>query len=110
MCFFFSGYVAFSQTYKGEGVTIIRSGSAITVKWSNINNVVITKKAQCETATYDNFNGIEIELRKCNCTGSSDYFIVNFNNDISKNQYTSSIRYFNELGSMYWQAVNMYKQ
>jgi len=110
ICFFFSGYVVFSQTYRAtDGTTLIRSGSSITVKWTNANNNVVTKKAVCGAATYQTFMGVQIEYRTCNCTGSSDYFKATFNNDLL-GRPLATIEYYNELGSMYWKTSDMYQK
>jgi|GEM_PF-6206775 len=83
----------FSQTWKKTGVTVIKNGSSLTVKWSNGAGGITTRKAICDRGT-DNWLGL---IYRCKCTdGSGDYFTL------YAPGFSCELKYYDELGTLYW--------
>jgi hypothetical protein len=86
----------FSQTWKETGITVIKSGSSLTVKWSNGAGGITTRKAICDRGTDNHVVGL---IYRCKCTdGSGDYFtLFEYPGGLS-----CHLEYYDELGTLYW--------
>jgi hypothetical protein len=83
------------ETYSGDGVYVTFTESGVTVKWTTTDNSVTTRKATYGGTTIYNYR--EGVLWKI--SGSTNYFILQPCIGFSDCFY---LKYFNELGSMYW--------
>ena len=91
LLFTFNCAFTFGQTWQDTGIKVIKTGTALTVKWTNESGGVTTQKAVCNIGSSDtegNTNYI------CSCA-TGDYFTFR----IYSNDGGCRIQYFNELDS-----------
>ena len=93
LLFTFNCAFIFSQTWtESTRIKVVKSGTLLTVKYTNDLNGVTTLKATCNTGKKEN----SWNQYKCTCA-SGDYFKLFV--DINTSRLT--IQYFNELNSIY---------
>jgi hypothetical protein len=86
----------FGQTYQKVGSKLVKTGTSLTVKWTNESGGVNTQKATCNEVETKVAGTINYTVYKCICT-TGDYFVMNIYNDKSLD-----IQYYNELDSQYY--------
>jgi hypothetical protein len=88
---------SFAQTWSGDGITLNKNGSLITVKWTNGSGTVTTKKASCSKFPDSLMDGVY-----CYCN-NGDYFTLSAGTkDFMTGRRYLYINFYNELDNSYW--------
>ena len=94
-----------SQTYTGEGLTLIKtSNTTYTAKWTDYNNNVVTKYLTYSGETFTDFDMKNAVAYKYTIKNSTSYFLIGNQSMCIMANNCFIVKFYNELGSLYWDA------